>query len=130
MEPDYDKDSEIIVTPSINIESEPALIMLRHMWQSIQELKRRQIEEEIPSFGQGVAQQLEVLRKLNRRQTQKKKIIDLLNDSKTLDNVLQKAFENVDNFFPTESNDQSNFNNSNNFPSRNEEMDEYEKIEK
>lgn len=62
----------------------------------------------MPTFGQGIAQQLDVLRKLNRRQTERRRIADLAQDTQLLDEALEKAFEgkqelqkHVDSHFPS-----------------------------
>ena len=149
LEPEYDNVRDLLITPAMamtDTDSEPALIMLKHMWQSIQvsyftktvkfhhhsfrsfeinkysfqELKRRQTEEEMPTFGQGIAQQLDVLRKLNRRQTERRRIADLAQDTELLDEALDKAFEGKPELQkPVDSH----------FPSAKEEQKEEEKIE-
>uniref|UniRef100_A0AC34FQK6 Uncharacterized protein n=1 Tax=Panagrolaimus sp. ES5 TaxID=591445 RepID=A0AC34FQK6_9BILA len=119
-EPDYDNPDEIIVTEgsgggnNVEADAEPALIMLRHMWQSVQELKRKQNSEDIPpAFGQGLAQQLEVLRKLNRRQALRRQIENALEnggkndeefnfDSTEMDTVAGSSHSKMDPHFPSE----------------------------
>uniref|UniRef100_A0A914YL08 Uncharacterized protein n=1 Tax=Panagrolaimus superbus TaxID=310955 RepID=A0A914YL08_9BILA len=116
-EPDYDNPDEIVVpgqegSGNVEADAEPALIMLRHMWQSVQELKRKQNSEDIPpAFGQGLAQQLEVLRKLNRRQALRRQIENALENGKNeqsnfesteLDTTAGGGHSKMDPHFPSE----------------------------
>uniref|UniRef100_A0A7E4VAC2 Secreted protein n=1 Tax=Panagrellus redivivus TaxID=6233 RepID=A0A7E4VAC2_PANRE len=72
-------------------EVDPAVIMLNHIWKSVQQIKRRHKEIE-DDTGSAVAQQLEVLRRINRRQVMEQR---LRAEAEAEEPVIERIFETI-----------------------------------